>query len=93
MRIWVYGASPEQIQGIIETEISPADTVVDTSVCAEIDSAFPQSGLTQAISAAIRGKIDVLLVPSLDLLGKGKSAEPVMALFQNYGVSIKSASS
>ena len=93
MQIWAYGASSEQIQDIIKAGTGPADTVVDTSVHAETGSAFPQSGLTQAMSAAIRGKIDLLLVPSLELLGDKARAAQTIELFQSYGVSVKSISS
>lgn len=65
MRIWVYGDSPEWIRDMIKENISFDDTVTDTSISAEIGSSFPQSGLTPAISAAIRGEIDLLLILSL----------------------------
>ena len=93
MQIWVYGASSEQVQDIIEVGVGPADTVVDTSVHAETGSTFPQGGLTQAMSAAIRGKIDLLLIPSFELLGNKVRAAQTIELFQSYGVSIKSISS
>lgn len=93
MRIWIYGASPEQIQGIIETDVHPGDTIAGASVCAEEGSSFPYSGLTPAISAAIRGKIDVLLVPSIALLGREENPEPMKALFQSYGIAVRSVSS
>lgn len=92
MRIWIYGDSPEQIQDIIKAGTAPDDTVVNTSVCAEAGSAFPQSGLTQAIAAAIRGKIDLLLVPRWELLGGKASAARTIELFQSYGVSVRSLS-
>ena len=90
MQIWVYGANSNQIQAMIEAGTNPSDTVVNTSVHAESGSAFPQSGLTQAMSAAIRGKIDVLLVPGLELLGDKVRAAQIIELFQSYGVSVKS---
>ena len=93
MQILDYGASSEQVQEIIEAGIGPADTVVDTSIHAETGSSFPQSGLTQAMSAAIRGKIDLLLIPGFELLGDKARAAQTIELFQSYGVSIKSISS
>lgn len=93
MRIWIYGDSLEQIQSMAENFAVPSDTVVGSSVCAEADSGFPQSGLTPAVSAAIRGEIDLLLIPTFELLGSGAKAEQLTELFQSYGVSIKSASS
>lgn len=93
MQIWIYGNNPEQIRDMIEKNVKPGDTVAGTSVCAEIGSTFSQSGLIPAISAAIRGEIDLLLVPTFHLLGgKGKTAQMV-ELFQNYGVSVRSVSS
>lgn len=93
MRIWVYGDSPERIRDIIKENIRFGDTVTGTSISAEIGSAFPQSGLIPAISAAMREEIDLLLIPSLQLLGKKRKAEEIVELFQNYGVSVKSVSS
>lgn len=78
---------------MIEENISSDDTVIGTSVCAEIGSAFPHSGLTPAISAAVRGEIDLLLIPSFRLLGDRGKAEEIVELFRNYGVSVKSVSS
>lgn len=92
MRIWVYGDSPERILDMIEKNMNSDDTVTGTSVCAEIGSAFPQSGLIPAISAAIRNNIDLLLVPAFELLGNTTKAEQIIELFQNYGVSVKSVS-
>ncbi len=92
MRIWVYGDSPEQIQNMIENAGSSSDIIVGTSVCANVDSNFPRSGLVPAISAAMRGKFDLLLIPAFNLLGCG-AKEQMTELFQSYGVVIKSASS
>lgn len=92
MRIWVYGDSPERILDMIEKNMNSDDTVTGTSVCAEIGSAFPQSGLIPAISAAIRNNIDLLRVPTFELLGNTTKAEQIIELFQNYGVSVKSVS-
>jgi len=75
MRIWVYGDSPERIREMIEENISSDDTVTGASVCAEIGSAFPQSGLIPAISAAIQNNIDLLLVHTFELLGNTAKAE------------------
>ena len=93
MRIWVYGDSPERIREMIEENISFDDTVTGTSVCAEIGSVFPQSGLIPAISAAIRNDIDLLLVPTFELLGNTAKAEQTIELFRSYNVSIRSVSS
>ncbi len=93
MRIWVYGDSLEQLRDMIEAAVSSSDTVVSTSVRVEAGSEFPQSGLTPAISAAIRGEIDLLLIPTFELLGCGIKAGQMTELFRNYGVSIRSVSS
>ena len=93
MRIWVYGDSPERIRNMIEENISSEDTVTGTSVCAEIGSAFPQSGLIPAISAAIQNNIDLLLVPTFELLGNTTKTEQTIELFQSYNVSVRSVSS
>lgn len=90
MRIWVYGDSPKRIRDMIEENISSDDTVIGTSVCAEIGSAFPQSGLIPAISAAIRNDIDLLLVPTFELLGSTTKAEQTIELFRSYDVSVRS---
>ncbi len=92
MRIWAYGDSPEQLRDMIKTAVGSGDSVVGTSVRAKADSEFPQSGLTPAISAAIRGEIDLLLIPAFELLGCGTKARQMAELFQSYGVSIKSLS-
>lgn len=93
MRIWIYGGSLEQIQSMTDNITVPCDAVVGSSVCAEADSGFPQSGLIPAVFAAIRGEIDLLLVPTFGLLGNGAEAEQLTELFQSYGASIKSVSS
>ena len=93
MRIWVYGDSPAQIQSMIEKTVRSDDTVAGTSVRAEISSAFPQSGLTPAISAAIRKDIDLLLVPTFELLGNTAKTEQTIELFRSYNVSVRSVSS
>ena len=93
MRIWVYGDSSEQIRDMIAENMNFDDTLAGASISAEIGSAFPQSGLIPAISAAMREEIDLLLIPSLQLLGKKRKAEEIVELFQNYGVSVKSVSS
>ena len=93
MRIWVYGDSPERIQDMIKENISSDDTVAGTSISAEIGSAFPQSGLIPAISAAIRKDVDLLLVPKFELLGNTTKAEQTIELFRSYNVSVRSLSS
>lgn len=92
MRIWIYGDSLEQIKNMIEVADSPSDIIVGTSVCAGVCSTFPRSGLAPAISAAVQGKLDLLLIPTFKLPGleaKSRMAE----LFKSYGVAVKSASS
>ena len=93
MRIWVYGDSSEQIRDMIAENMNFDDTVAGTSISAEIGSAFPQSGLIPAISAAIRKDIDLLLVPTFELLGNTTKAEQTIELFRSYNVSVRSASS
>ena len=93
MRIWVYGDSPERIRDIIKENIGSDDTVTGTSISAEIGSAFPQSGLIPAISAAIRTDIDLLLVPTFELFGNTAKAEQTIELFRSYDVSVRSVSS
>ena len=88
MRVWIYGGSPEEVQEVIEKSVSSG-----TSLRAEIGSPFPQSGLVAAISAAIRGEFDLLLVPTFELIGNRRRAAQMVELFQNYGVSVKSVSS
>ncbi len=92
MRIWVYGNSLKQVRDIIENIVDPGDIVVGTSVRTEVGSEFPRGGLTPAISAAIRGEIDLLLISTFELLECGAAMKEMTELFQNYGVSIKSAS-
>ena len=92
MRIWVYGNNPAQIQSMIEKTVRSDDTVAGTSVRAEISSAFPQSGLTPAISAAIRGEFDLLLIPAFGFLGDKIKADQMIGLFQGYGVLVRSVS-
>lgn len=93
MRIWVYGDCPEQIQSMIENNVTSSDIVVGTSVRAEIGAAFPQSGLAPAVSAAIRNDIDLLVVPTFELLGNTTKAEQTKELFRSYNVSVRSVSS
>lgn len=93
MRIWIYGDASEQIRDIIEENVSISDTVVGTSLRAEIGSAFPKSGLTPAVSAAIRGGFDLLLIPAFGLLGDKAKADQMIGLFQSYGVLVRSVSS
>lgn len=93
MRIWIYGSSPEEVREMIEKSVSFGNTVSGTSLQAEIDSPFPQSGLVTAISAAMRGEFDLLLVSAIELLGSRGNAAQMAELFQSYGVSVKSVSS
>ncbi len=93
MRVWIYGDSPAEIQELIEQSVRFGDTVTGTSLRAETGSPFPQGGLAAAISAAMRGEFDLLLVPAFELLGNKRTAAQLAELFQGYGVSVKSASS
>lgn len=93
MRIWIYGGSPEEVRNMIEKHVGSGDTVTGTSLRAEAGSAFPQSGFVPAISAAIRGELDLLLVPALELSRNSAQASQMAELFQAYGVSVRSASS
>lgn len=93
MRIWIYGGSPEEVQAVMEKSVKSGNTVSGTSLRAEVGSPFPQSGLAAAISAAMRGEFDLLLVPDFELLGNGSKAAQMVDLFQTYGVSVRSVSS
>lgn len=93
MRLWIYGSSPEEVQEMAEKSVSLENTISGTSLRAEIGSPFPQSGLAAAISAAIRGEFDLLLVPTFELIGNRRRAAQMVELFQSYGVSVKSVSS
>ena len=93
MRVWIYGDSLEQIQALTKEAAGAGGLVAGTSLCAKSGAAFPQSGLAPAVSAAIRGKIDLLLLPSFDLLGDKVQADQKIEQFQSYGVSVRSASS
>lgn len=91
MRIWIYGGSLEEVREIIEKVVGSGDTVSGTSLLAETDSSFPQSGLLPAISAAIRREFDLLLIPTFEMFGS--RTKEFTELFQNYGVSVRSVSS
>ena len=94
MRVWLYGANTAEIGGLVCCAARRADTVVGTSTAAVEGSAFPKSGLTPAICAAMREEIDALVVSRWALLGAGAAQiEQVKTLFDTYGVRIKSASS
>lgn len=93
MRIWIYGSSPEEVQEMIEKSVSFGNTVSGTSLLAKVGSPFPQSGLIAAMSAAMRGEFDLLLVPAYQLLGNRGKAAQMVELFRSYGVSVKSVSS
>lgn len=92
MRIWIYGYGLDQIKQIKDHTLCPHDTVAGVSVCAKDSCPFPQSGLTPALSAAIRSELDQLIVADDRLLGSESQRVQIVALFQSYGVSIKSAS-
>ena len=69
MRIWIHGGSLEEVREMIEKVVGSGDTESGTSLLAETDSSFPQSGLLPAISAAIRREFDLLLIPSFEMFG------------------------
>ena len=91
MRIWLYGANSTEICELVCCAARRADTVAGTSTAAVEGSAFPKSGLTPAICAAMREEIDALIVSHWTLLGA--DIAQIKALFDTYGVRIKSASS
>lgn len=92
MRVWIYGKNRKQVQQIEGSMIHSCDRVAGTSVCAEKDAAFPQSGLAAAIYSAMRAEIDLLVISDRGLLGSEIQQRQMAELFQSYGVSIKSAS-
>ncbi|MCM1233766.1 MAG: hypothetical protein NC489_26945 [Ruminococcus flavefaciens] len=93
MRIWIYGENLEQIREVTKKAVCSSDIVVGSSIRAEPASAFPKSGLTPAVSAAIRGEIDLLLIPAFESLGNAGEIRQAAEWFQRYGVSIRSACS
>lgn len=94
MRVWLYGANTAEIYELARGAAHRADTVVGTSTAAVEGSAFPKSGLTPAICAAMRAEIDAFVVSHWTLLGTDAAQiEQTKALFAPYGVRIKSASS
>ena len=86
---WQPGRNPRDDR----KSVSFGNTVSGTSLRAETDSSFPQSGLIAAISAAMRGEFDLLQLLALELLGNKSKAAQMVELFQNYGVSVRSVSS
>lgn len=94
MRVWLYGANTAEIYELACGAARRADTVIGTSIAAVEGSAFPKSGLTPAICAAMREEIDALVVSCWTLLGRdGAQIEQTKALFDPYGVRVKSVSS
>ena len=94
MRVWLYGANNTEVCELVCGAAHRADTAAGTSTAAVEGSAFPKSGLTPAICAAMREEIDALVVSRWTLLGTDTAQiEQTKALFAPYGVRIKSASS
>ena len=93
MQIWIYGQDDNAVQSI-RLDIPPSGTVIGTSVVPESSTAFPWNGLTQAMCAAIRGELDILLVSDKRLLGDGaQQIQEMETTFRHYGASVRSASS
>lgn len=93
MRIWIHGKDRNAVQALMPDN-QPADIIIGTSVVPTQDTAFPLSGLTQAMCAAIGGELDILLVTDKQLLGKDpQQMQEMEDAFARYGVSVKSASS
>lgn len=93
MRVWVYGRSLAQIQTIADRYAQSGDAVVGVSLCAGDGAQFPQSGLTRVLCSAMRGELDIIVVPNHRLLGNNTQIKEMENLFCRYGVAIKSASS
>ena len=93
MRVWVYGRSLAQIQTIADRYAQSCDAVVGVSLCAGDGAQFPQSGLTRVLCSAMRGELDIIVVPNHRLLGNNTQIKEMENLFCRYGVAIKSASS
>ena len=93
MRVWVYGKSLAQIQTIADCYARSGDAVIGVSLCAGEGTQFPQSGLTRALCSAMRGEIDLIVVPNPRLLGNDTQIKQAEELFCRYGVAIRSASS
>lgn len=93
MRVWVYGRSLTQIQTIADRYARSGDVVIGISLCAGDGARFPQSGLTRALCSAMRGEIDLIVVPNRRLLGNNAQTKEIQDLFFRYGTAIRSASS
>lgn len=93
MRVWVYGRSLTQIQTIADRYAQSGDVVIGISLCAGDGARFPQSGLTRALCSAMRGEIDLIVVPNRRLLGNNAQIKEIQDLFFRYGTAIRSASS
>lgn len=92
MRVWVYGKSLAQIQTIADHYVRSGDAVIGISLCAGDGAQFPQSGLTRALCSAMRGEIDLVVVPNRRLLGSSAQLKEMEDLFYRYGAVIRSAS-
>ena len=93
MRVWVYGRSLTQIQTIADHYARSGDVVIGISLSAGDRAQFPQSGLTRALCSAMRGEIDMIVVPNRRLLGNNAQIKEMEDLFCRYGAAIRSASS
>lgn len=93
MRVWVYGRSLTQIQTIADRYARSGDVVIGISLCAGDGARFPQSGLTRALCSAMRGEIDLIVIPNRRLLGNNVQIKEMEDLFCRYGTAIRSASS
>ncbi len=93
MRIWLYGRDQNTVQALF-LGIGTTDTVIGVSVAPPPDGLPPQSGLTQAMCAAIRGELDTLLIFERRMLGSTpQQMSETEKRFQDYGVTVKSLSS
>lgn len=93
MRIWIYGKDPSAVQALTQRK-RPADIIIGSSTLPAPGAAFPFSGLTQAMYAALRRELDILLVSGRQLLGEDLyQIQEMEREFERYGVSVRSASS
>lgn len=90
-RIWLYCHNNEETEWATKHCVSDQDCVVGTSCQMEGNKYFPHSGLIPVMNAAIRGKIDFLIVSNLDQLYQDSAqAEELLHTLDSYGVSVKS---
>ena len=90
--IWVHGHDRNDIV-FLTASLGEHERLIGSSLSSPPHSAFPQGGLLPALQAAMRGELHVLLVRDEALLGKNSTRQTEnMALFQSYGVLVKSCS-